>query len=94
MGEAPGFFRAIERLFAEAVRAWLQRHGVHTGPTFYTDSLRMSVDGLSLLKARGGGPDPLADAYPLGRDVVEAIEWRGREQAPDLIGKLREELRP
>ena len=48
---------------------------------------------LERIKPRGGGEDPLADRYPLGRDVVEAVEWHGRVQAPDLIGKLREQLK-
>ena len=36
---------------------------------------------LERLKPRGKGPDPLADRYPLGRDVVAPIEWRS-EQTP------------
>lgn len=71
----------------------MQRHGFYTGPTIYTDSLRLVADRMEQLQARGGGPDPLADAFPLGRDVVEAIEWQGRATAPDLIGKLREQLK-
>lgn len=51
------------------------------------------MDALTRLKPRGHGEDPLADRYPLGRDVVEAVEWRGRAEAPDLIGKLREQLK-
>lgn len=48
---------------------------------------------LERLKPRGHGPDPLADAYPVGRDVVLAIEWRaGPMESPDLLGKLRRQL--
>lgn len=57
------------------------------------DSLRLSVDALTLLKPRGGGRDPLADAYPVGRDVVAPLEWRTElPGAPDLVGNLRQRL--
>lgn len=73
--------------------AWLRSHGVHTGPTLYTDSLRLSVDTLERLQPRGEGPDPLAERFPVGRDVVAPIEVTGTPSAPDLRAKLLRQLR-
>lgn len=47
---------------------------------------------LERLQPRGHGPDPLANRYPLGRDVVAPIEWRGGGDGPDLVGNLRQRL--
>ena len=72
---------------------WLRRHGLDTGPTVYRDSLRLVQDSMERLQSRGHGPDPLAEAYPLGRDAVEAVEWRGRTTAGDLRAQLLAEAR-
>lgn len=93
MGEAPGFFRTLEGLFAEAVRTWLERHGVYTGPRIYTDSLRMVQDRMEQLQPRGGGEDPLAERFPVGGDVVAPLEVTGGGEAPDLRAKLLRQLR-
>lgn len=71
---------------------WLRRHGIYTGPRLEMDSLRIVRDSMERLQPRGKGPDPLAEAFPMGRDVVESVEWRGRSTAPDLIHDLQEQL--
>lgn len=72
---------------------WLARHGVYTGPHLEMDSLRLVRESMERLQSRGHGPDPLAEAYPLGRDAVEAVEWRGRTTAGDLRAQLLAEAR-
>ena len=57
-------------------------------PRLYTDSLRLSMDTLERLKPRGGGR-----WEGMQRDPVEAVEWVGRATPPDLVAKLREELK-
>lgn len=71
---------------------WLARHGVYTGPHLEMDSLRLVRESMERLQSRGHGPDPLAEAFPAGRDAVEAVEWRGRTTAPGLVGDLRAQL--
>lgn len=72
--------RAVEALVPDA--------GLRPTP----DSEQHMRAELERLQPRGHGKDPLAEAYPLGRDVVEAIEWRDRAEAPDLVGELRRQL--
>jgi hypothetical protein len=45
------------------------------------------------LQPRGHGPDPMAEAYPVGRDVVQPLQITRSHAAPDLIHDLQERLR-
>lgn len=73
--------RAVEALVPDA--------GLRPTP----DSEQHMRAELERLKPRGKGPDPLADRYPLGRDVVAPIEWRSEQGAnPDPVGNLRQRL--
>ncbi len=72
---------------------WLRRHGLYTGPRLEMDSLRMVQDSMERLQPRGKGPDPLADRYPAGRDVVQPLQITGTHAAPDLIHDLQDRLR-
>lgn len=47
------------------------------------------------LQPRGHGPDPLAEAFPVGRDVVAPLQVTGQTGLPtptDLLAKLRKQL--
>lgn len=75
-------------LARQAIEALVPDAGLRPAP----DSEQHMRAEIERLQPRGHGEDPLADRYPLGRDVVEAIEWRGGEAGPDLVGDLRQRL--
>lgn len=70
-------------LAAQAATPWRNPH----------DSLRLVQDSMERLQPRGPGPDPLAERYPVGRDVVAPLEVSGTPSAPDLRAKLLRQLR-
>lgn len=45
------------------------------------------------MQPHGGGPDPLAERFPVGRDVVAPLEVTNTPSAPDLRAKLLRQLR-
>lgn len=77
-------------LVRRGVEALVPDAGLRPAP----DSEQHMRAELERLQPRGHGPDPLAERYPLGRDVVAPLEWRTADplEAPDLVGNLRQRL--
>lgn len=71
-------------LARQAIEALVPDAGLRPAP----DSEQHMRAEIERIQPRGRGPDPLAGLYPLGRDVVAPIEWRGGGAGPDLVGDL------